>query len=96
MVSSSQHAHQTVSSTVSSEPFDVLYYIVTYKYKFRAVDEDPASFNVNWHEPVAENSRLTIPLLRRTGVLCFFLCFALGIANIFHLGLLILFSIICL
>ncbi|KAF2153708.1 Golgi apparatus membrane protein tvp18 [Myriangium duriaei CBS 260.36] len=31
-----------------------------------------------------------------TGVLCIVLCFALGIANIFHLGLLILFSVICL
>lgn len=32
----------------------------------------------------------------RTGVLCIFLCFALGIANIFHFHLVILFSIICL
>lgn len=31
-----------------------------------------------------------------TGVICIFLCFALGIANIFHFNLLILFSIICL
>jgi len=31
-----------------------------------------------------------------TGVLCIFLCFALGIANIFNFGLVILFSIICL
>ncbi|KAI9792832.1 MAG: Golgi apparatus membrane protein tvp18 [Peltula sp. TS41687] len=31
-----------------------------------------------------------------TGVLCIFLCFALGIANIFHFHLVILFSIICL
>ncbi|KAF2733107.1 Golgi apparatus membrane protein tvp18 [Polyplosphaeria fusca] len=31
-----------------------------------------------------------------TGVLCIILCFALGIANIFHLGLVILFSVICL
>ncbi|KAI9673114.1 MAG: Golgi apparatus membrane protein tvp18 [Caeruleum heppii] len=31
-----------------------------------------------------------------TGVLCIFLCFALGIANIFHLGFLIAFSIVCL
>ncbi|KAF2019682.1 hypothetical protein BU24DRAFT_125136 [Aaosphaeria arxii CBS 175.79] len=31
-----------------------------------------------------------------TGIVCVFLCIALGIANIFHLGLLILFSIICL
>ncbi|KAF2236796.1 Golgi apparatus membrane protein TVP18 [Viridothelium virens] len=31
-----------------------------------------------------------------TGILCMFLCFALGIANIFHLGLVIIFSIICL
>ncbi|KAL9112160.1 MAG: hypothetical protein Q9227_003537 [Pyrenula ochraceoflavens] len=31
-----------------------------------------------------------------TGVLCIFLCFALGIANIFHLGFLIFFSIVCL
>ncbi|KAI9670811.1 MAG: Golgi apparatus membrane protein tvp18 [Trizodia sp. TS-e1964] len=30
------------------------------------------------------------------GVLCIFLCFALGIANIFHLHLVILFSVICL
>lgn len=42
-----------------------------------------------------QDPRLT-RLFYRTGVLCFFLCFALGIANIFHLGLLILFSIICL
>lgn len=34
--------------------------------------------------------------LHRTGVLCIILCFALGIANIFHLHLVILFSIICL
>ncbi|PSN67363.1 hypothetical protein BS50DRAFT_634738 [Corynespora cassiicola Philippines] len=31
-----------------------------------------------------------------TGVLCIVLCFALGIANIFHFNLLIIFSIICL
>ncbi|KAF2178856.1 hypothetical protein K469DRAFT_717828 [Zopfia rhizophila CBS 207.26] len=31
-----------------------------------------------------------------TGVLCIFLCFALGIANIFHFNLLIIFSVICL
>jgi len=31
-----------------------------------------------------------------TGVLCILLCFALGIANIFHFNLLIIFSIICL
>lgn len=31
-----------------------------------------------------------------TGVLCIFLCFALGIANLFHVSLLILFSAICL
>jgi hypothetical protein len=34
--------------------------------------------------------------MSRTGVLCIFLCFALGIANIFHLNLLIIFSVICL
>jgi len=32
----------------------------------------------------------------RTGVLCIFLCFALGIANIFHANFVIVFSIICL
>lgn len=32
----------------------------------------------------------------RTGILCVFLCLALGIANIFHFNLLILFSVICL
>ncbi|KAI9795925.1 MAG: Golgi apparatus membrane protein tvp18 [Sarcosagium campestre] len=31
-----------------------------------------------------------------TGVLCILLCFALGIANIFHFHLVIIFSIICL
>ncbi|KAI9831838.1 MAG: Golgi apparatus membrane protein tvp18 [Phylliscum demangeonii] len=31
-----------------------------------------------------------------TGVLCIIICFALGIANIFHLHLVILFSVICL
>jgi len=31
-----------------------------------------------------------------TGVLCIILCLALGIANIFHFNLLIIFSIICL
>ncbi|KAH8808452.1 golgi apparatus membrane protein-like protein tvp18 [Xylogone sp. PMI_703] len=31
-----------------------------------------------------------------TGVICIFLCFALGIANCFHISLVILFSIICL
>lgn len=31
-----------------------------------------------------------------TGVLCIVLCFALGIANIFHFNLLILFSVFCL
>ncbi|KAI9887315.1 MAG: Golgi apparatus membrane protein tvp18 [Watsoniomyces obsoletus] len=31
-----------------------------------------------------------------TGVLCIILCFALGIANIFHFNLVILFSIFCL
>jgi len=31
-----------------------------------------------------------------TGVLCIILCFALGIANIFHLHLIIIWSIICL
>jgi len=31
-----------------------------------------------------------------TGVLCIFLCFALGIANIFHANFVIAFSIICL
>ena len=32
----------------------------------------------------------------RTGVLCIILCFALGIANIFHFHWIILFSVICL
>ena len=32
----------------------------------------------------------------RTGVLCVILCFALGIANIFHLHWVILFSVFCL
>ena len=32
----------------------------------------------------------------RTGVLCIFLCFALGIANIFHANFVIAFSIVCL
>ncbi|KAK4619671.1 Golgi apparatus membrane protein TVP18 [Fulvia fulva] len=31
-----------------------------------------------------------------TGVLCVVLCFALGIANIFHFNLVILFSVLCL
>jgi len=31
-----------------------------------------------------------------TGVLCIILCFALGIANIFHFNLIIIFSVICL
>ncbi|KAF2843107.1 hypothetical protein M501DRAFT_925595 [Patellaria atrata CBS 101060] len=31
-----------------------------------------------------------------TGVLCIILCFALGIANIFHFNIIILFSVICL
>jgi len=31
-----------------------------------------------------------------TGVICILLCIALGIANIFHLSLIILFSVICL
>lgn len=32
----------------------------------------------------------------RTGVLCIFLCFALGVANIFHATFVIAFSIVCL
>jgi len=32
----------------------------------------------------------------RTGVLCIILCFALGIANLIHLSLIIIFSAICL
>jgi hypothetical protein len=32
----------------------------------------------------------------RTGVLCVILCFALGIANIFHFHWVILFSVFCL
>ncbi|KFZ20464.1 hypothetical protein V501_00104 [Pseudogymnoascus sp. VKM F-4519 (FW-2642)] len=32
----------------------------------------------------------------QTGVVCIFLCFALGIANMFHLSLVILFSALCL
>lgn len=32
----------------------------------------------------------------RTGVLCIFLCFALGVANIFHANFVIAFSIVCL
>jgi hypothetical protein len=34
--------------------------------------------------------------LCRTGVLCIVLCFALGIANIFHANFVIAFSIVCL
>jgi len=34
--------------------------------------------------------------LIRTGVLCIILCFALGIANIFHANFVIAFSIVCL
>jgi len=30
------------------------------------------------------------------GIICMILCFALGIANIFHFGLVVIFSIICL
>ncbi len=33
---------------------------------------------------------------RRTGVLCIILCFALGIANIFHFHIIFIFSIVCL
>lgn len=33
---------------------------------------------------------------RRTGVICIILCFALGIANIFHFHIIIIWSIICL
>lgn len=32
----------------------------------------------------------------RTGVLCIILCFALGISNLFHASLILIFSIICL
>jgi hypothetical protein len=32
----------------------------------------------------------------RTGVLCIILCFALGIANIFHFDIIILWSVLCL
>ena len=32
----------------------------------------------------------------RTGVLCILLCIAVGISNLFHASLLIIFSIICL
>jgi len=35
-------------------------------------------------------------ILNRTGVLCIILCFALGIANIFHFDIIILWSVICL
>ena len=34
--------------------------------------------------------------ITRTGVLCIILCFALGIANIFHLDIIILWSVLCL
>ena len=34
--------------------------------------------------------------ITRTGVLCIILCFALGIANIFHFDIIILWSVICL
>ncbi|EAT90712.1 hypothetical protein SNOG_02500 [Parastagonospora nodorum SN15] len=34
--------------------------------------------------------------IARTGVLCIFLCFALGVANIFHPTFVIAFSIVCL
>lgn len=32
----------------------------------------------------------------RTGILCVILCFALGIANIFHFDIIILWSVFCL
>ncbi|KFY39800.1 hypothetical protein V494_03837 [Pseudogymnoascus sp. VKM F-4513 (FW-928)] len=35
-------------------------------------------------------------LSKETGVVCIFLCFALGIANMFHLSIVILFSALCL
>lgn len=38
-------------------------------------------------------AKLTI---HRTGVLCIILCFALGIANIFHFDIIILWSVLCL
>lgn len=40
--------------------------------------------------------QLDANFVHRTGVLCIFLCFALGVANIFHVGFVIAFSIICL
>ena len=47
------------------------------------------------------DSRLTLCAkantpITRTGVLCIILCFALGIANIFHFDIIILWSVICL
>lgn len=42
------------------------------------------------------SERCTDSVLYRTGVICILLCFAVGIANIFHFDLIILWSVICL
>lgn len=46
------------------------------------------------HLPQLDSQPLTAHAPFRTGVLCIVLAFALGIANIFHLNLLIIFSVI--
>ena len=48
--------------------------------------------NLKMRASKAANTPITI----RTGVLCIILCFALGIANIFHFDIIILWSVICL
>lgn len=63
-------------------------------------DEKPVTFHWALHKRIVisvEVRGLTKHQpTHRTGVLCIILCFALGIANIFHLHLVILFSILCL
>jgi len=46
--------------------------------------------------PGTSAQKLTTRTHHRTGVLCIILCFALGIANIFHFDIIIVWSVLCL
>lgn len=52
-------------------------------------------FVQNWSDKGGYASATPRVLTNRLGVLCIILCLALGIANIFHANLVIIFSIIC-
>lgn len=82
---------KTVTFSINGEPCAL---------KWRAIDSCTSGSVKDqiWEAAylVADEVKSCLTDKHRTGVVCVLLCFALGIANLFHISLIILFSALCL